>query len=408
VYFCFPYQREDLKRFVSEYPAIKTVIIGKTSEGRDYPVLIAGDDGVPGKKLLVASARQHAGETPGSFVLEGFIRAYFGDDEGAKRLREKTVLLVLPMTNLDGVEMGRYGKNAPPEDFNRAWSSATCRMEIREFLDVLEEKLKTYKAGFYVDFHAPGPGDPSYVVPGYARIAGKDQWKRINLFIDLLEELTRDRSSYRRADIAQDHINWGGDNYRLTSKEALIENYGFECLSLETSYHLDCTGRALYPDDWRYMGGKFLEATRRVFFEGYDRPGVSTFTREEFWDGWEMTALPRNVTVEARPGFFRVESSGRGAFAVFSDLHEIRNNDNGAYLLDCAGACDLVCFAYYCSAGKLAGRGRLFTLSLNNEEALLPFSYFAKTEFENFRVVFRLNSLQGVLRISHDDKHPVC
>jgi hypothetical protein len=400
VFFCFPYQYEDLKNFAAGFPALKTVYLCKTSEGRDYPALIAGDDGGKDKKLLVASARQHSGETPGSFVLEGFIRAYFGNDEGAKKLREKTVLIVLPMVNLDGVEEGRYGKNAPPEDFNRAWCTRTCRGEIRAFLDLLEEKLKIYRSGFYIDFHAPGPEARSYVVPGYARIAGKDGWKRINLFIDLLEELTQDRAPYRRIDIAPDYINWSGDNYRLTSRDAFIENFGFDGVSLETSYHLDHTGKPLYPEDWRYAGTKVVEAVRRVWFEGYDRPDVPTATREQFWDGWEMTAFPRDVTIEAAPGSFGAESTGNSAFASFSDYREIRCREEGAYSLECQGACNLVCFAYYRSEGKVTGRGKLFTVNLNNEKALLPFSYFRKDEFEKFRTVFRINSLKGTLKIN--------
>jgi hypothetical protein len=119
--------------------------------------------------------------------------------------------------------MGRYGKNGPPADFNRAWESTTCRPEIHSFLDMLEELLTIYKPGFYADFHAPGPGGYSYVVPPGARASGKESWRRINLLIDLLEELTTERASYRRVDLEPNYINWGGDNYRLTSKEALVE-----------------------------------------------------------------------------------------------------------------------------------------------------------------------------------------
>ena len=299
--------------------------IGKTSEGRNYPVLIShGDFPVDGKsevcnkKLIIASARQHSGESPGSYVLEGFIKGYFGTSEEARRLRKETVLLVLPLVNLDGVEMGRYGKNAPPEDFNRAWSSASCRGEIKDFLGFLENLLKTYKPGFFVDFHSPQPGGYSYIVPPQASMVGKEKWRRINLFIDLFEKLTGQRGACRRRDLDSGYINWGGDNYRLMAKSMLTESYGYEVLTLETAYHEDCFGNSLEPRDWRFMGERFMEAARNVFFEDYDEPKVVYDALIQTQDGWDISSLPQNVKIEGSPGKFHVESTGNGKI-IFSD-----------------------------------------------------------------------------------------
>jgi hypothetical protein len=400
--FCYPYQYADLLRFAKKYSnCLSLKFIGKTPEGRDYPVLICGDDGNPQKKLLVASARQHSGETPGSFVLEGFIESYFADNEDARRLREITVLVVLPLVNLDGVEMGRYGKNAPPEDFNRAWSAKTCRMEIRSFLDLLETLLQTYKSGFYADFHGPQPGGYSYVVPPQPGVTGRESWKKINLFIDLFEKLTHDRGYCRRKDLDPGYINWGGDNYRLTSKEMFIQSYGFEALTLETAYHEDCRGNSLNPGDWRFMGRQFCEAVRLIWFEAGDGSLPSEAAAEICRDGWETIGLPRNVKTSAKPGEFRVESEGGGAIVSFSDYRQIGIKEEGSYELSCEGESDLVLFVYYSIGGKTAARSRIHTIRLEHEKMLLPFSVFSKDTFDNFRMVFRVNSLEGILTINY-------
>jgi hypothetical protein len=399
--FCHPYQYADLLRFIKKYPQeLMLKYIGKTAEGRSYPVLIAGDNGDSRKKIIFASARQHSGETPASFVLEGFIDAYFGIDKAACRLREETVLLALPLVNLDGVEMGRYGKNAPPEDFNLAWAAKTCRMEIRSFLDLLETLLKTYKPCFHVDFHAPQPGGYSYVVPPPAGIIGKEGWRRINLLIDLFEELTHEQGRCRREDLDSGYISWGGDEYRSRSDCILIENYDFDSLILETAYHEDCFGNTLNPPDWHFMGRQFYEAFRRVWFEGYDNPSVRVDTKELFWEGWEMTASPRNVKINAVPGEFCAESEENGA-VFFSDSGQINKNEEGEYIISCKGNAELVVFVYYNAEGKIAGKSRTYTMRLEDEKTVLPFSFFTKAEFESFRTVFRIDRLKGIITVNH-------
>jgi hypothetical protein len=298
--------------------------------------------------------------------------------------------------------MGRYGKNAPPADFNWAWESSTCRPEIRSFLDLLEELLIKYKPGFFADFHAPGPGGYSYVVPPWGkRTLSSEAWRRVYLFIDLLDELTTERGSCRRVDLDPDYINWAGDTYRSWTGRALTEGYSFEGVPLESSYHMDGLGHYLYPDDWRFMGRQFCEAMRQIWFDNYDKADVSTVTQELLWDGWEMILLPRNVEVTAKPGEFCVESSGDKGAVSMSDFRQIACTEKGAYELSCEGDADMVCFACYNRGKKIAFKGRPYTLRLENEKILLPFDLFTLKDYDYFRLVFRVNSLKGMLKIEY-------
>jgi murein tripeptide amidase MpaA len=401
VSFCFPYQYADLLRFVENHTKyLPMKFIGKTSEGRDYPVLLAGDDGNHEKKLIIVSARQHSGETSGSFVLEGFLKQYLSDDQAGRNLREKTVLLVLPMTNLDGVEQGRYGKDAPPIDFGRDWGTGTIHEELRAFTSFVDELLKKYQNGFYVDFHAPQPGGYSYIVPGRAGMVGKEGWKRTNQLIDLFEELTRERGVCRRQDLDSEYLDWSGENYRVTLQSIMTENYHFEGVCLENSYHTDCFGRYLYPDDWRFMGAQFCEAMRRIWFDSYDKPASTLETLEIMWDGWEMISLPKKVTINAKPGQFRAEAIEDGASVFFSDRHTIKFAEKGSYSLTCNGEAHITCYAYQNKNGKTALRSKPYTSFGKNETISLPFEFFAQEGFDSFRVIFNISSLAGSITVS--------
>ena len=378
------------------------VNIGKTAEGRDYPVLVsrgaypadskAAGNNLSEKKLIVAASRMHSGETPGSFVLEGFINKYCSTDEKMKQLRENTVLLVLPLTNLDGVESGRYGKDSPPEDFNRAWYTQSTRPELRSFLNLLEELLKIYLPGFYVDFHAPSPGGLSFIVP--PGVSGNINKQKLNEFISLYEKLCGQYGVCRAADLDPSFPNWGKDNYRLMSLHMLAESYGFQGVAAENAYQTDCYGNYLEPDDWRVMGEHFMEAIRQIYFDNNENPGEP----EAACNGWEICCQPEKAETEEAPGEFRLKSGGGGKI-IFSDYRKIYPGEKGSYNLVCRGSADIAFFAYYNDGNKTAFKGRVYCTKLDDESLQIPFSLLEKNGYTHYRIVFRINSITGELNI---------
>ena len=59
--------------------------------------------------LLIVMARVHPGETPASFIMEGFLDFVTSHECAlASFLREKVTLKVVPMLNPDGVALGNY------------------------------------------------------------------------------------------------------------------------------------------------------------------------------------------------------------------------------------------------------------------------------------------------------------
>jgi murein tripeptide amidase MpaA len=398
--FCYPYQYADLLRFQKAHSDLLDLrIIGRTGEGRDYPVLVAGDNGDKNKKLIIAAARQHSGETPGSFVLEGFMEQYLRKDDTGIRLRDKSVLLVLPMAHLDGVEEGRYGKNSPPQDFYNAWETESIRVELHDFLGVVDKMANRYKPGMFVDFHAPQPGAPSFIVPGQSSVLNPDGWKRVNQFIDLFEQLTMERGSCRRQDLDKNYLNWNGKYNRLLASRVLAEWYRIDTLSLESGYHIDCCGRYLEPQDWFFMGRQFCDGVEKTWFEDYDLPYVTLSTYETLWDGWEMITLPVNTVVTAKKGTYKAEAAGKDATVFFGDSNKVLADDKGSYILSCTGTARIICHIYHRRAGKTAKKSRPYYFTLNNDDATILFSFFNRDGYDSFYAAFHAVSLEGILTV---------
>ena len=153
--FCYPYGQAELDVLLEEADGYwQTDTIGVSQASRPI-VRLSNRPGEEGRDApgLYAIARQHSGETPGSWVLDGFLRAMAAMEEQAP------LVWAVPFSNVDGVEQGDYGKDNFPYDLNRAWGSPPMRHETL----VIQRDLRRWKARcrpvLAFDFHAPGGGE---------------------------------------------------------------------------------------------------------------------------------------------------------------------------------------------------------------------------------------------------------
>lgn len=152
VAYCYPYGKQEMEALVNDTNGYwKMDTIGVSQMARPLMRLSnsygeAGSDR-PGLYLV---ARQHSGETPGSWVLDGFLRhiASLGDSA--------PLVWSVPLTNVDGVEQGDYGKDNFPYDLNRAWGPAPMRHEVLIFQRDMRRWRERCRPCLGIDFHAPG------------------------------------------------------------------------------------------------------------------------------------------------------------------------------------------------------------------------------------------------------------
>ncbi len=145
VYFAhdFCYRPEQFFEFAKK-SSLTLKPLCKSKKGRDIPYY----DSENGDEIILLTARHHACESTGSYVLEGVLENILSSPEFSKYR-----IICVPFVDLDGVIDGDQGKARTPYDHNRDYNpnvpaiySATRK--IRQFPNL-------GKIAFAFDFHSP-------------------------------------------------------------------------------------------------------------------------------------------------------------------------------------------------------------------------------------------------------------
>ena len=116
VFFAYypPYTIEMKNKLINKYKNrknVKHILLNKNID-----TLLLGS----GPLHIYIVARQHPGETIGSWMVEGFLNAYFSSKQ--RKIIEKTfTIVVIPMANPSGVKSGHWYTNKKGQNLNRSW-----------------------------------------------------------------------------------------------------------------------------------------------------------------------------------------------------------------------------------------------------------------------------------------------
>ncbi|NNE42035.1 MAG: carboxypeptidase family protein [Marinicaulis sp.] len=168
--------------------ALEHAIIGQTLDGQDIDYFKFGE----GEKQLWVIARQHPGETMGSWWMEGFLPALCDESNAAAgALRNFATVHIIPCMNLDGSARGHLRTNAAGIDLNRAWRNTTMDKSPEVYL--VREKMRETGVDFFLDVHgdeaiANNFLDSAENVPSWT----DEDAARFNHFSDLLLKESKD------------------------------------------------------------------------------------------------------------------------------------------------------------------------------------------------------------------------
>ena len=205
---------------------LKIEAICKSLKGRDVPSARFG----LGERMIVFSARHHACESTGNYVLEGaaeYLHRHLPDDY--------TVILV-PFIDTDGVIDGDQGKNRAPHDHNRDYLPDENAMLYPQ-TKALRKLILDPKAEVLIDFHSPyhtgGESDYAFIVhPG--------PLEKIDVFAEILTEVCRQHPTamqYHHEKDARFGVGWNRSLDTPTSTRCAIKNPNNRLsFSFETAY----------------------------------------------------------------------------------------------------------------------------------------------------------------------------
>jgi len=225
-----------------------------TGQGRPLPRLRAArPDAVAGAYVV---ARQHSGETPGSWVLDGLLRAV---SEAAETERLSRIeWWAVPFVDLDGVIAGDYGKDAMPRDFNRSWALMPMRPEVQAIQRDMRRFAGSCARRMVLDLHAPGGGERAVYqfLPRDER--PEEQKKAGAAFTPFLAAELPEIPPDSLARVPRYPSRWTtGDTATTWSWDHLDRTPG---VSIETAYQGLENGPWFEPEDYRRIGAGIARA----------------------------------------------------------------------------------------------------------------------------------------------------
>lgn len=164
------YHPERFSELVKEL-SINVFELCKSRKKRSVPACLMGS----GNRSVILTARHHACESTGSYVLEGVLR------ELALQPISDARILCVPFVDYDGVVDGDQGKARKPHDHNRDYSP---KGSIYPETSAIRSYADTYGCHYGFDFHSPwhkgGENDTFFIVrPDAEKEARTERFSRI-------------------------------------------------------------------------------------------------------------------------------------------------------------------------------------------------------------------------------------
>lgn len=128
--------------------------VGYSALGKEILALSLASDVDRDKPTIVILGRQHPPEVTGHLALQAFVERLM-KNEHAKAFFEKYRVLVIPMINPDGVDLGHWRHNAQGVDLNRDYAEYQ-QPEIKALTSFLAKMINEEKVRIIMglDFHS--------------------------------------------------------------------------------------------------------------------------------------------------------------------------------------------------------------------------------------------------------------
>ncbi len=185
---CYPYGMQEVKTLVRKSKAYwEMAPIGLSMGGRPIQRISNVVDRAAQRPGIFLVARQHGGETPGSWVLDGMLQHF------ARTHESRVLVWAVPLVDVGGIEHGHYGRGGIDLDLDRAWGVHPLRYETRVIQGDLAEWKTRCRPALILDLQATGGSESDGI---YCRLpqgeggngAARDAEKWANVFREALTD----------------------------------------------------------------------------------------------------------------------------------------------------------------------------------------------------------------------------
>ncbi|MBT3192619.1 MAG: hypothetical protein HN341_08695 [Verrucomicrobia bacterium] len=257
---CYPYGLDEVRTLVRKSKHYWTMgTIGLSQEGRRIlrvSSTVDRDTSHPGIYLV---ARQHAGETPGSWLLDGMLQHFSRTHES------RVAVWTVPLADVGGLERGRYGRGGP-NDLDQTWGTPPLRYETRAIqTDIAEWQIRT-AAALVLNLEAGGGSEHEGI---YALLPGGDG----------ADPLARDAEKWANVLSKALGDEYAAEDFKRTREVATVpfglpldayarQSLGISALTLVAPYAL-CGKTVMTPKQYREAGRRIARAVvQRVLEKG--------------------------------------------------------------------------------------------------------------------------------------------
>jgi len=252
---------------VQRCPHGQSFVLCRSKEGRAVPGVKFAQPGVPEEQRLGIwiQARQHAWECGSSWIAQGLIEWLSSADPAAEELRKAAWIVVIPIMDVDNVEVGAGGKNQFPHDHNRDWSDEPYHPAVAAVQKTLREVGERKRLGVFLDLHNPAPNDLEpffFLCPQEAQTA--EQWQNCQTLFGLVEAEVRGPLAFKgRTRISG--ANYSPD-WQKISKAWVMRNCGPQVASvcLETPWNTPASTSDNYRQLGRELGTTLARYTKAI------------------------------------------------------------------------------------------------------------------------------------------------
>lgn len=225
----------------------------KSEKGRRVPFV----DTKTGDECILLTARHHACESTGNYVLEGVLESLI------ENYSDKFRIICVPFVDYDGVVDGDQGKNRNGHDHNRDYTEN--EKSIYNSVDKIRELAEKLNIRFAFDFHSPwhcgGENDTVSIPIAHTNLI--DKTEKFSHFFEM--ENAENSLPYSAQDNIMPNEKWNIEG--RPDFASYFMNKGAELsFTLETPYFI-AKNTMFNPEKARETGKCFVKAFSKYFME---------------------------------------------------------------------------------------------------------------------------------------------